>query len=193
MWHRTRPRYARSSPRMFPPTAGAKFAQELHYGSDEHTAVYATLRNTIEGLNGVAKDGAYEALGDATRRRIGGSPPRPSSSRSSFRDQPPQDRQVPGSRGSRRRRRCAASEGKSTPRDGSPLRLPSGERPLRRPANDCRHRAHHRKLSRHRRAHGRTVIPSLADSASICTPRSTVGPHVWASRGPEHLRPCLPG
>jgi uncharacterized protein (DUF2236 family) len=33
------------------------------------------LRNTIEGLNGIAKDGAYAALGDPSRRRIRGIAP----------------------------------------------------------------------------------------------------------------------
>lgn len=56
----------------FPPEAGAKFLQKLHYGSPEWSAMYNTLRNTVEGFNGVAKDGAYAALGDARRRRIRG-------------------------------------------------------------------------------------------------------------------------
>jgi hypothetical protein len=56
----------------FPPEAGAKLLQLLHYGSPEWAATYHTLRNTIEGFNGIAKDGAYAALGDATRRRIRG-------------------------------------------------------------------------------------------------------------------------
>ena len=34
--------------------------------------MYATLRNSIEGMNGIAKNGAYAALGDADRRRIRG-------------------------------------------------------------------------------------------------------------------------
>jgi len=56
----------------FPPEAGAKYRQELHYGSDEWARAYGTLRNTVEGMNGVAKDGAYAALGDPTRRRVRG-------------------------------------------------------------------------------------------------------------------------
>ena len=56
----------------FPPTAGAKLAQTLHYGSTKWAATYHTLRNTIEGMNGIAKDGAYAALGDPSRRRIRG-------------------------------------------------------------------------------------------------------------------------
>ncbi len=56
----------------FPPTAGAKLHQRLHYGSEEWHARYGTLRNTIEGFNGTTKDGANEALGDPTRRRIRG-------------------------------------------------------------------------------------------------------------------------
>jgi hypothetical protein len=55
-----------------PPEVGAKFRQKLHYGSPEWAATYHTLRNTVEGFNGIAKDGAYAALGDATRRRIRG-------------------------------------------------------------------------------------------------------------------------
>jgi hypothetical protein len=57
---------------VFPPEAGAKFLQNLHYGSPEWEATYHTLRNTIEGFNGIAKNGARAALGDADRRRIRG-------------------------------------------------------------------------------------------------------------------------
>jgi len=39
----------------FPPDAGAKYLQPLHYGSGEWAKVYGTLRNTIEGMNGIAK------------------------------------------------------------------------------------------------------------------------------------------
>jgi hypothetical protein len=56
----------------FPPEAGAKFLQLLRYGSREWAATYHTLRNTIEGFNGIAKNGARAALGDADRRRIRG-------------------------------------------------------------------------------------------------------------------------
>ncbi len=49
-----------------------KLRQELRYQSPEWRTSYAQLRNTIEGVNGLAKDGAYEALGDSTRRRIRG-------------------------------------------------------------------------------------------------------------------------
>jgi hypothetical protein len=41
-----------------PPEAGAKFAQDLLYGSEEWHSTYATLRNSIEGFNGYVKDGA---------------------------------------------------------------------------------------------------------------------------------------
>ena len=40
-------------------------------GTHRH-AVYHTLRNSIEGMNGFAKDGAKEALGDPMRRRVRG-------------------------------------------------------------------------------------------------------------------------
>ena len=34
--------------------------------------VYATLRNSVEGMNGLIKDGAHEAVDDPERRRIRG-------------------------------------------------------------------------------------------------------------------------
>jgi hypothetical protein len=55
-----------------PPEAGAKYVQDLQYASAAWQTVYSTLRNTIEGFNGLAKDGGYEALGDSNRRRIRG-------------------------------------------------------------------------------------------------------------------------
>jgi hypothetical protein len=55
-----------------PPTAGAKYVQELQYGSLKWRAMYAMLRNTNEGLHGIAKDGAHSPLDDPTRRRIRG-------------------------------------------------------------------------------------------------------------------------
>jgi hypothetical protein len=39
----------------FPPSAGAKYRQELQYGSDEWQAAYSTPRNTVEGFNGMIK------------------------------------------------------------------------------------------------------------------------------------------
>jgi len=57
---------------MVSPEAGAKLSQTLVFGSPEHQRVYATLRNSIEGMNGYVKDGAREALGDPARRRIRG-------------------------------------------------------------------------------------------------------------------------
>lgn len=51
---------------------GAKFRQDLHYGSDEWHGVYSTLRNTIEGENVVLKNGCLEGLGDSRRRPIRG-------------------------------------------------------------------------------------------------------------------------
>ena len=55
-----------------PPKAGAKFAQEISYRSEEWHARYGTLRNAIEGYNGFIKDGAHEALDDPERRRVRG-------------------------------------------------------------------------------------------------------------------------
>jgi hypothetical protein len=42
--------------------------QDLHYGSDEWHGVYASLRNTVEGVNGVLKNGCHEGLSDSRRR-----------------------------------------------------------------------------------------------------------------------------
>src|SRR5665213_635797 len=55
-----------------PPEAGAKYAQELPHESPEWRAMYATLRNSNEGMNGFIKDGAREAVDDPERRRIRG-------------------------------------------------------------------------------------------------------------------------
>jgi hypothetical protein len=55
-----------------PPDAGARYRQELPYGSPAWHARYATLRNTIEGLNGLVKDTAHEALAAPARRRVRG-------------------------------------------------------------------------------------------------------------------------
>ncbi len=56
----------------FPPTAGAKYAQTLPYGSPEWHAMYASARNTIEGFNGYVKDANYGALDQPGRRRMVG-------------------------------------------------------------------------------------------------------------------------
>ena len=54
---------------LVPIEAGAKLHQELAFGSPEHKAIYAHLRNTVEGVNGTSKDGGASGLGQATRRR----------------------------------------------------------------------------------------------------------------------------
>lgn len=56
----------------FPPSAGAKYRQEFQYGSEEWRAAYATTRNTIEGFNGMVKQGGHEALDDPSRRQVRG-------------------------------------------------------------------------------------------------------------------------
>jgi hypothetical protein len=58
-----------------PPEAGAKYTQTLLHESDEWHAVYGTLRNSVEGVNGFIKDGAREAVDDPERRRIRGVAP----------------------------------------------------------------------------------------------------------------------
>jgi hypothetical protein len=54
------------------PDAGARYRQDLPCGSPAWHARYATLRNTIEGLNGYAKDPAHQALAQPARRRVRG-------------------------------------------------------------------------------------------------------------------------
>jgi len=54
------------------PDTGARYRQELPYGSPAWHQCYATLRNTIEGLNGYAKDTAHQALAQPGRRRVRG-------------------------------------------------------------------------------------------------------------------------
>jgi hypothetical protein len=54
------------------PDIGARYRQDLPYGSPAWHQCYATLRNTIEGLNGYAKDPAHQALAQPGRRRIRG-------------------------------------------------------------------------------------------------------------------------
>jgi serine/threonine protein kinase HipA of HipAB toxin-antitoxin module len=54
------------------PDTGARYRQDLPYGSPAWHRSYATLRNTIEGLNGLVKDPAHEALAQPARRRVRG-------------------------------------------------------------------------------------------------------------------------
>jgi hypothetical protein len=55
-----------------PPDTGARYRQDLPYASPAWHARYATLRNTIEALNGYAKDPAHHALAAPARRRVRG-------------------------------------------------------------------------------------------------------------------------
>jgi hypothetical protein len=54
------------------PDVGARFRQDLAFGSEQWQETYAAYRNTIEGFNGYVKDGAHEALADPSRRRVRG-------------------------------------------------------------------------------------------------------------------------
>lgn len=54
------------------PTDGAKYRQNLPYGSEEHTALYHRLRQSQEGVHGSAKDEAGVALANPGRRRVRG-------------------------------------------------------------------------------------------------------------------------
>ena len=66
------PRLCRQTAITIAPGTGARYRQDLPYGSPAWHARYATLRNTIEGLNGYAKNPAHEALAQPARRRIRG-------------------------------------------------------------------------------------------------------------------------
>jgi hypothetical protein len=66
------PRICQQAAITIPPDAGARYRQALPYGSEVWHARYATLRNTIEGLNGFVKDPAHEALAQPGRRRVRG-------------------------------------------------------------------------------------------------------------------------
>ena len=66
------PKACRQTAITIPPDAGARYRQDLPYGSPAWRARYATLRNTIEGLNGYAKDPAHQALAQPGRRRVRG-------------------------------------------------------------------------------------------------------------------------
>jgi hypothetical protein len=66
------PKICRQTAITIAPGVGARYRQDLPYGSPAWHARYATLRNTIEGLNGYAKDTAHEALAAPARRRVRG-------------------------------------------------------------------------------------------------------------------------
>jgi hypothetical protein len=66
------PRLCRQTAITIAPDTGARYRQDLPYGSAAWHARYATLRNTIEGLNGYAKDPAHQALAQPGRRRVRG-------------------------------------------------------------------------------------------------------------------------
>ncbi len=66
------PRICRQTAITIAPDIGARYRQDLPNGSPAWHARYATLRNTIEGLNGYAKDPAHQALAQPGRRRVRG-------------------------------------------------------------------------------------------------------------------------
>ncbi|MEV5784290.1 hypothetical protein AB0L42_25250 [Streptomyces sp. NPDC052287] len=55
-----------------PPEAGPNLWQPLQYGSEAWQRVYFRLRNSVEGINGYAKDTLYERLEEPGTRRIRG-------------------------------------------------------------------------------------------------------------------------
>jgi len=68
----TPPLLCRQSAITIAPDVAARHAQTLAFGSEEWARHYATLRNTIEGWNGFAKDTSHEALAQPARRRVRG-------------------------------------------------------------------------------------------------------------------------
>jgi hypothetical protein len=66
------PKICRQTAITIAPGTGARYRQDLPYGTPAWHARYATLRNTIEGLNGLIKDTAHEALAAPARRRVRG-------------------------------------------------------------------------------------------------------------------------
>lgn len=54
---------------------GVRHRQELRFATSEWHQRYATLRNSIEGLNGYLKDPCHEALSQPGRRRVRGIAP----------------------------------------------------------------------------------------------------------------------
>jgi len=66
------PRICRQTAITIAPDIGARYRQDLPYGSPAWHRSYATLRNTIEGLNGLIKDPAHQALAQPARRRVRG-------------------------------------------------------------------------------------------------------------------------
>ena len=66
------PKVCRQAAITIPPDTGARYRQDLPYATPAWHARYATLRNTIEGLNGYVKDPAHEALAQPGRRRVRG-------------------------------------------------------------------------------------------------------------------------
>ncbi|UXN26547.1 hypothetical protein N8D74_06615 [Curtobacterium flaccumfaciens] len=57
---------------VFPPTAGAKFLQDLRFGTEAWDLLYSRARNFIESTNAFIKDEGLIALGVAGRRRLRG-------------------------------------------------------------------------------------------------------------------------
>lgn len=66
------PRICTQSAVTIAPDVGARFRQDLAWGTEEWAATYASFRNTIEGTNGYLKDPAHQALAAPGRRRVRG-------------------------------------------------------------------------------------------------------------------------
>ena len=75
------PRICRQTAITIPADIGARYRQDLPYGSPAWHQCYATLRNTIEGLNGYAKDPPTRPSPSAAAAASAPSPPSRSSPR----------------------------------------------------------------------------------------------------------------
>jgi len=56
----------------FPATAGAKFLQDIRFGTEVWSKLYSRARNFIESTNAFLKDEGMNAMGAAGRRRVRG-------------------------------------------------------------------------------------------------------------------------
>ena len=147
------PRICRQTSITIAPDLSARYRQDLPYGSLAWHKSYATLRNTIEGLNGLIKDPAHEALAQPARRRVRG-PVHLHRAAPDGREHP-QDRRLAGPHHQRQDRHHPA--GTPTPRQ--PARLPP--RPLT-------------ARSTHRRNRPASPVAAMPQPPERCNPPASV-------------------
>jgi hypothetical protein len=116
------PRICRQTAITIAPDTGARYRQDLPYASPAWHQAYATLRNTIEGLNGYAKDPPHHPHPHPRHRRL-----LPVHRAAADRRQHPQDPRLAGPH----RPRQDPHHPPGTPAPDQPARLPA--RRLTRP------------------------------------------------------------